>query len=135
VKRFLLDTNVISEAGRSRGSAKVKTWLMQHEAASAIPSIVIAERAQGAFLNRERREALLKQLSADVAEAGDAIVPFDTAAALAWGEYTARPEIRAANPGIRDTLIAAIALSRELVVATRNTAHFPGVETVNPFAD
>lgn len=134
MKRFLLDTNVISEAGRSRGSAKVKTWLMQHEAASAIPSIVIAERAQGAYRNRERREALLAQLSTDLAEAGDAIVPFDTAAALAWGEYTARPEIRAANPGIRDTFIAAIALSRELVVATRNTAHFPGVETVNPFA-
>jgi len=135
MKRFLLDTNVISEAGRSRGSGKVKTWLLQHEAASVIPSIVIAERARGAFLNREKREALLEQLSADLAEAGDSIVPFDTAAALAWGEYTARPEIQAANPGIRDTLIAAIALSRDLVVATRNSAHFPGVESVNPFGD
>jgi predicted nucleic acid-binding protein len=34
-----------------------------------------------------------------------------------------------------DTQIAAIALTHNLIVVTRNTEDFPGVDTLNPFED
>jgi predicted nucleic acid-binding protein len=47
--RFLLDTNVISEIGKPRPNSRVLTWLLEHEAASGVPSVALAERYQGAY--------------------------------------------------------------------------------------
>ena len=58
---------------------------------------------------------------------------FDTGTAATWGEYMATQESLGNLPDTFDSFIAAIALHWELTVATRNTADFPGVPTVNPF--
>jgi toxin FitB len=134
--KFLLDTNVISEAGKPRPQAKVLNWLLAHEAACAVPSVAIAERCQGAHLaGPQRRAKLLAEISAFVREAEDRLLPFDAAAAEAWGEYVSRPALRRQPRSYPDTQIAAIAISRRLTVVTRNTADFPEVDTLNPFED
>lgn len=38
------------------------------------------------------------------------------------------------NVGIKDSQIAATALTHQLTVVTRNTDHFPGFQTLNPFS-
>ncbi len=82
--RFLLDTNVISEAGKPRPNSKVLNWLLAHEAACAVPTIAVAERYQGAQATEPRRRArLMAEIAAFVQGAGDRILSFDAAAAEA----------------------------------------------------
>ena len=132
--RFLLDTNVISEAGKPRPNSKVLNWLFEHESACAVPCIAVAERYQGAFgIAPPHREKLLAEIEAFSLAAGDRLLPFDAAAARAWGEYVSRPALRRNPRSYPDTQIAAIAISRNLTVVTRNTGDFPEVSTLNPF--
>ena len=132
--RFLLDTNIISEAGKKNPNPKVLNWLLSHEAASAVPSIALAERYQGAHsAPREQRARLLAELDALVNEAPQKILPFDEKAAQV--EYVSRPTLKNKPRNYPDTQIAAIALSRELTVVTRNTQDFPEVPLINPFED
>lgn len=134
--RFLLDTNIISEAGKPRPDPKVLSWLLAHEGACAVPSIAVAERYQGAHAVEPRRRArLLAEIDQFVQEAGERLLSFDAAAAAAWGEYVSRPALKRQPRSYPDTQIAAIAVSRRLTVVTRNTDDFPEVDTLNPFED
>ena len=134
--RFLLDTNVISEAGKKRPNGKVMNWLLAHEADSAVPSVAIAERYQGAHnAPKGLRERLVAELDALVSEGPARVLPFDADAARVWGEYVARPELKNKPRSYPDTQIAAIALSQGLTVVTRNVQDFPEVAVVNPFED
>jgi predicted nucleic acid-binding protein len=135
--RFLLDTNVISEVGKPRPNSRVLNWLLEHEAASGVPSVALAERYQGAHsvASAARRNELLAELDALVAEAPERIVVFDAAAARVWGEYVDRPALRRKIRSYPDTQIAAIALAHGLTVVTRNTDDFPEVATLNPWDD
>lgn len=134
--RFLLDTNILGEAGKKNPHPKVLNWLLAHEAASAVPSVVLAECYQGAHdAPREKRVRLLAELDSLVNESPHRIIPFDEKAAQVWGEYVSRPELKNKPRGYPDTQIAAIALSRGLTVVTRNTTDFPEVDVLNPFED
>lgn len=134
--RFLLDTNIITESGKKRPNSKVMTWLLQHEAASAVPSVALAECYEGAYgAPADQRSALLKRVEDFSAEFGDRILSFDAKAAKMWGEYVRRPALKLKPCGYADTMIAAIALANELTLVTRNTQDFPEVATINPFED
>lgn len=94
------------------------------------------ERCHGALtLPPEPRLRLLAEVDALVREAPQRIVPFDERAAQMLGEYVARPALKQKPRSYPDTQIAAIALSRELTIVTRNTEDFPEVPGVNPFED
>jgi len=130
--RFLLDTCIISEAAKKNPNPKVLNWLMQHEANSAIPSLAIAERSQGiAWLPAHEQGTKAKDLERWTLENAERILPFDADAAIEWGKYVAAT--RETPKGLIDTQIAAIALSRDMIVVTRNVNDFPQVQTFNPF--
>jgi predicted nucleic acid-binding protein len=133
--RFLLDTNVLSEVAKPRPDPTVLNWLIQHEAASAVPSIAIAERHEGAHnAPPAKRPSLLAELDALVENDQGTILPFDAKAAAAWGEYVSRPALKLRRYGAADTMIAAIAIANDLIVVTRDTEDFPEVPTLNPFS-
>jgi predicted nucleic acid-binding protein len=132
--RFLLDTNVISEAGKKKPNGKVLNWLLAHEMDSAVPSVAVAERYQGAHsAPRELRERLLAELDALVHDDPGRVLAFDAEAARVWGEYVTRPALRHKPRSYPDTQIAAIALSHGLILVTRNIQDFPEVPVLNPF--
>ena len=134
--RFLLDTNVISEIAKPRPNSRVLNWLLAHEMASVIPSVVVAERYQGAHnAPKEQRVRLLAEVDHFIREFGENVFPFDAEAAKVWGEYVSRPALKRKPRSYPDTQIAAIALSRRLTVVTRNTQDFPEVPVLNPFED
>jgi len=126
--RYLLDTNLVCKQTHPR----VRNWLVQHQLQIAMSSMTIAEIAQGIeALPRGRRrtqlEGFLHELMDDYP-----VLPFDTAAAMAWGNYV----VNARRPlPIRDSIIAATALANNLEVVTENTDDFAGVETINPLSN
>lgn len=126
--RYLLDTNLLCKESHPR----VRNWVMQHQLQIGIASMTVAEIAQGIeALPRERRRARLETFLDDLME-DYPILPFDGAAALAWGRYVAK----AGRPlPVRDSIIAATALANDLEVVTENTGDFVGVETINPIQD
>jgi predicted nucleic acid-binding protein len=134
--RYLLDTNIVSEVSKKRPSAKVLNFIQANENQCMIPAVVVAERYHGAnTAPTERRAAMLKAVDDFRDEFADRILPFDAKAAETWGEYVSRPALRNKPRSYPDTQIAAIALSHNLIVVTRNTADFPEIQTLNPFED
>ena len=62
------------------------------------------------------------------------VLPFDQDAALTWARLMAEGE-RAGRPrSVLDTMIAAVALANDCVVATMNERDFQGVASFNPAA-
>jgi predicted nucleic acid-binding protein len=132
--RYLLDTNVISEVSKKRPSSKVLNFLQANETQCVVPAIVVAERYHGAnSAPPDQRISLLKAVLEFREEFADRILPFDAAAAETWGEYVSRSTLRNRPRSYPDTQIAAIALTHQLTVVTRNTEDFPEVHTLNPF--
>ena len=102
---------------------------MQHYLQIAVPSVTIAEIAQGIeALPAGRRCTELGKLLREMLE-DYPVLPFDTREALEWGRYV----VAAGRPlPVLDSIIAATALINDLEVVTDNTGDFPGVDTVNP---
>ncbi len=134
--RYLLDTNIVSEVSKKRPSGKVLNFILANETQCAVPAIVVAERYYGANMAPpNQRGAMLKAVQDFRNEFADRILPFDAEAAATWGEYVASPTLRNRPRSYPDTQIAAIALTHNLIVVTRNTDDFPEVDKLNPFED
>jgi toxin FitB len=134
--RYLLDTNVVSEVSKKRPSGKVLNFILANEAQCAVPGIVVAERYYGAnFAPPSQRGAMLKAVREFRDEFADRIIPFDAEAAATWGDCVARSTLRNTPRSYPDTQIAAIALTHNLIVVTRNTDDSPEVDKLNPFED
>ena len=126
--RYLLDTNLLCKETHPRA----RNWIVQHQLQIAIASMTVAEIAQGIETlphgrRRTQLETFLNELMEDYP-----VLPFDMAAALAWGRYVA--EAKRPLP-VRDSIIAATALANNLEVVTENAGDFAGVDTVNPLKD
>lgn len=126
----LLDTNVLSEVLRSQPDRAVLTWLASQPADSLfVSSVTQAEMLLGARLlpASKRRQQLQEALDAMFAEdfAGR-VLPFDSAAAPAYASLVAARRSAGRPISQFDAQIAAIALSRQVGLATRNVSDFEG---------
>lgn len=136
----ILDTNVVSELIRPVPDIAVVERLGKIDAASVYTtSITEAELWYGvetAPVGKRRRDLKISIHKILVEEFADRILPFDSAAAMAFGVVMALLEKQGQNPDWADAQIAAIAMSRGYAVATRNIKHFEGsgVSLINPWA-
>ena len=143
---YLLDTSVISELalGRQNHPTRAATdWLTAHDAQLFLPTIAIAELAQGiAKLNRlagsgsaERALKLDFWLSGLIEGFGDRILPLDPAVARLAGQMSDAAIAIGRHPGFADIAIAATAQHHRLTLLTRNLKHFQplGVACADPF--
>lgn len=134
-RRYLLDTNIISETRRSRMDERVQAFLTQADAQSLYLSVLtLGELRKGIALKRKSDPAIADALAAWVDELeqkfGDRVIAIDGAVAKLWGELSAdrsRPVV--------DTLIGATALAHDLVFVTRNGKDVAGLNLtiLNPF--
>jgi predicted nucleic acid-binding protein len=84
----------------------------------------------------KRREGLRASLDERILPLFESrILPFDLAAAEICAELRARARTAGAGVGTTDSFIAAIAASKGLTVATRDTQPYEamGVEVINPW--
>ena len=140
----MLDTSVVSVLAPGR-EAFVPTpfgqWLQAHHQALFLPSVSIAEMAQGIGKLRraggvERADRLDRWLDGLLTAYGDRILPLDAQAARLAGEMSDAAQAQGRHPGFADVAIAAIAQHAGLLLLTRNLKHFQplGVACADPLA-
>jgi toxin FitB len=129
---YLLDTNVLSEVQRPRPDAQVLAWLDQVDEDRTFLSVAsVGEIAKGvAQLEEGRRKSTLQQwLDADLgARFGNRLLAIDRETALAWGGLMAVAKREGRGLSVMDAWIAAVALRHDLVLVTRNSKDFAGIE-------
>lgn len=123
--RGLLDTSVIIDLERVEPDALPSEL--------AISAVTLAELAAGPHAAEGATERASRQERLQRAEATFDAIPFDAAAARAYGRVYA--EVTAAGRKARgrravDLLIAATALAADLPLYTRNAADFDGLDTL-----
>lgn len=136
---ILLDTNVVSEPWRQTPSPAVVAWLDSQPADSLyLCTPVIAELRFGAerLAAGSRKDRLLDRIELLENEGFQGrIFAFDLAAAAAFGRIGASRERVGRRMEPVDAMIAAIAISHGMKLATRDTNDFAdiGLDVINPF--
>lgn len=136
---IVLDTNVVSELWKAEPDQNVMGWVdAQAIETLYLSAITLAELRYGIESMPEGRRRVVydERLEKDVLPAFHGrVLPFDLAAAKAYGTLMAeaRRQGRAINKA--DGYIAAIASSRNFSVATRDVSPFKaaGLAVINPW--
>lgn len=136
---IVLDTNVLSEIMRAKPDPMVLAWLdAQAPEDLWLNSVVAAELLFGVARLPEgaRKQRLAQAVSAMLEQdfAGQ-ILSFDLGAASVYAVMLAERERIGQSMAMADAQIAAICLSRDAVLATRNSKHFEGLglALINPW--
>ncbi len=135
---IVLDTNVLSELIRPEPDARVAAWVAhQRRAELCTTAVSEAELAYGLALlpKGRRREALAQAMARLLGEGlGGRVLPFDRAAAAAYGTLVAGRRAAGRPVATADAQIAAIAAARgAALLATRDTGGLEGCGV--PLAD
>ena len=139
--RYLLDTCAISELVARRPNQQVIDWIdgLDPEAVH-LSVITIGEIRKGIEkLLDSKRKSMLQEWLLDelIVRFHDRILPIDLDVILVWGQMIGRLELIGKKMAAMDSLIAAIALSKNLRLVTRNEDDFKhaGIQIVNPWKD
>lgn len=136
---ILLDTNVLSELMRPAPAKAVLRWLDgQPPDGLATTSLCVAELGAGlAVLPAGARQQDLRARAAALLSHGfgERIYGFDLDAASAFGDVLSMRRRAGLSASGFDLLIAAIAHTRNMAVATRNLSDFEGcgLRLLNPW--
>ena len=135
---ILVDTNVWSETMRPAPDPGVVAWLRAHRHDAAISTITIGELLTGLALlpDGRRKDFLSTHIEGLITRARERSCCYDEQAARALATImAARRRVGREVSKPVDAMIAAVAASRGMAVATRNTTDFAdmGVELVNPW--
>ena len=136
---IVLDTNVISELWKAAPDPNVLAWIdAQLVETFYLSAITVAELRFGleTMPAGKRRTIYQDRLEREVLPAFTGrILPFDLDAAQAYGDLMARAKSEGKAIGKADGYIAATAVARGLMVATRDISPFEaaGLKIVNPW--
>jgi tRNA(fMet)-specific endonuclease VapC len=122
--RYMLDTNTCIVAMREDATSRLAGRLTRYAAQLCTSSIVLAELRYGAE-NSRRIEENQAEIDLFIARL-EAVLDFDATAAEEYGRI--RVALRRQPIGPLDTLIAAHAKSRNLVLVTDNVKEFRRVD-------
>jgi toxin FitB len=132
--RYLVDANVLSEATKPEPDQRVIDWLGRNEPELAVDPVILGEIRFGILLlARGRRRSRLERWFEEGVQRLQCI-PWEAATGLRWAELLATLRVRGRAMPIKDSLIAATALTHELAVVTLNRRDFDaaGVTIVDP---
>jgi toxin FitB len=131
---YLLDTNVVSELRRARPHGAVLEWLRDlGDSNVEICAATIGEIQAGIEKTRTHDPSRAKQIELwlSALEQIYVVLPHDAAAFRTWARL-----MHGKSPTLAmDGMIASVALTNGLIVATRNVRDFEGfgVKVVDPF--
>jgi predicted nucleic acid-binding protein len=138
VIRYLLDTNIISNATKPVPSEALVAWMAeQADEELFITSLTLAEIRRG-ILEKPRgkkRGQLENWFSGPEGPRmlfAGRVLPFDEMAAMVWARLMAEGTTRGHPQGALDMMIAAIAEANDCLLVTDNEKHFAGLKVFNP---
>jgi toxin FitB len=133
--KYLVDANVLSEPTKPSPEPRVIAWLRTHERELAVDPIILGELRFGILLlpKGKKRTALERWFDSGVQRLH--CLPWEADTGMRWAELLARLRTTGKAMPIRDSLIAATALTHNLSIATRNRSDFEKAEVtmVDPF--
>jgi predicted nucleic acid-binding protein len=134
-RKYLLDTNVVSELRRQRPHGGVVAWLQSLDDAQLhVSAVTLGEIQAGIELTREQDASKAQAIEGWLERVAGSynVLPMDAATFRTW----ARLMHRKSDTLYEDAMIAATAQVHGLTVATRNVNDFKalGLEVFNPFA-
>lgn len=122
--KYLVDANVLSEATKPDPDPRVVDWLRRNERSIVVDPVVLGEVRFGVLLLAPgaRRAELERWFEQGVTRIE--CLPWDSTVGLRWAQLLADLR-RAGRPmSIKDSLIAASALTHDLTLVTLNQRDF-----------
>ena len=134
MKKYLLDTNVVSEVRKHKPHGAVVAWLADlRDDQVFLSAVTMGELQAGIELTRRQNPEKATEIErwVDQLEASYQILPMDTVSFREWGRLVHGKS----DHLIEDGMIAATARTHGLIVATRNEDDFKqlNVPVFNPF--
>ena len=134
MKKYLLDTNVVSEMRKQKPHGAVVAWLTDlRDEQVFLSAVTMGELQAGIELTRRQDPEKATEIErwVDQLEASYQILPMDTASFREWGRLMHGKS----DDLVEDGMIAAAARKHDLIVATRNEDDFKqlNVQVFNPF--
>ena len=136
--RYLLDTNIISNATKQAPSPSLFAWMAEQPDESLfISSLTIAEIHRGMLekppgRKRDALQAWFAGPEGPPALFAGRVLPFDEKAALVWASLMADSKAKGRSRNALDAIIAATARANDCVVVTDNEKDFADVDIINP---
>lgn len=142
---FLLDTNAISEITRPRPDPSYLQWFLSVgdpgdplDDRLHVSVLTIGELERGVLRlpHGKRRDGLRASLELLIADYGPRVLPIDLVIAQTWSTVAENNRKSGLVAGAVDELIAATAIAHDLVLVTRNVAHFDksGCKLLSPWS-
>lgn len=132
--RYLVDANVLSEAAKPEPDPRVVDWLAREERELVVDPLILGELRFGILLlprgrRRNRLEHWFEEGAARLHCLG-----WDASTGLRWAKLLADLRVAGRAMPIKDSLIAATALTHGLAIVTLNLRDFAvaGVQLINP---
>jgi len=141
VTRYLLDTNIISNATKPNPSTSLLGWMAeQPDNDLFISALTVAEIRRGLLEKpKGKKRALLEAWFAGPeglqALFAGRVLAFDDKAGLIWAQLMADGTAKGRPWSALDMIIAAVAEANGCVVVTDNEKDFAGLKFVNPLRD
>jgi toxin FitB len=122
--RFLVDANVLSEATTPQPNSRVLDWLRENERSIVVDPVILGEIRFGILLLKRgaRRTELGRWFERGVARIE--CLPWDSTVGLRWAQLLADLRRNGRPMSVKDSLIAATALTHDLTLATLNQGDF-----------
>ena len=129
--KFLLDTNVLSEAVKTSPNLHVMAMLEKHQDEIATAAPVWHELLYGCLrLPPSRKREMLEAYLEEVIISNMDVLPYDERAAEWHAEQRSKLSVQGKTPSFVDGQIAAIAKVNGLILITRNTNDFKIFENI-----
>ncbi len=122
--KHLVDANVLSEATKPEPDPRVVEWLRRNERSIVVDPVILGEVRYGILLlaRGARRNKLERWFEEGVGRIQ--CLPWDSTVGLRWAKLLADLRRRGRPMSVKDSLIAASALTHDLTLVTLNQRDF-----------
>ena len=136
---YVVDTNVISELTKKEANCNVLAWLSAHDDELYLTSITIEEMRFGALMLApgKHKTALSNTIEQIVECYSHRTLSFDASAAEVCAQLHFEAIKKGRTPSIEDLMIAALCVTHDAVLVTRNVRDFSylDIALMDPFKD